>query len=239
MGTYTIFSLGDSAATIQLGTEMSEADNQKIMSMHDWFSKHKFAGIRDTIIAYSSLTIFYDPGIILKHRQGFHSAFEFVSQQLEHSFHNSIIEDDEPNSQFRIPVCYDPEFGIDLPAVSEYTKLSVDEIIQIHQSKSYRVYMLGFLPGFAYMGELDAALYMPRKDTPIGVTAGSVGITSNQTGIYPLNSPGGWRIIGRTPISLFDPSRSRPVEMRAGDHIQFYAISKEEFESNRNFIETE
>ena len=106
----------------------------------------------------------------------------------------------------------------------------VDEVIQIHVSKKYKVYMLGFLPGFPYMGAVDEQIAMPRKATPVNIKEGSVGIAGKQTGIYPLASPGGWQIIGRTPLSLFDTTREEPTLLRAGDIVQFYSISKNEFE---------
>ena len=216
---------------------MNEEANQKIMSMQRWFAEQKVEGVKDVIIAYSSLTIFYDPWLVAKANH-VHSSFEFINSKLQRSYYDSLVDNRETGSLFRIPVCYDLAFGFDLEAVSAYTKLPVEKIISIHQSKTYRVYMLGFLPGFAYLGELDAALYMPRKDNPVAVSAGSVGITSNQTGIYPLNSPGGWQIIGRTPTKLFDPSQAAPVEMQAGDRVEFYAISKEEFDTERQLVKS-
>lgn len=198
--------------------------------MQQWFSTRNFTEIKDLIIAYSSLTIIYDPWLVLKQNPAAGSAFEWIRAKIEQSFADPYVVDDREGSFYRIPVCYNSEFGVDLEAVSEFTKRSVTEIIGIHQSKIYRVYMLGFLPGFAYLGKLDASLYMPRKEIPVGVTAGSVGIASNQTGIYPLTSPGGWQIIGRTPVNLFDATVSPPAKFQTGDHIQFYQITKEEFE---------
>jgi inhibitor of KinA len=129
-----------------------------------------------------------------------------------------------------IKVCYNEQFGSDLPFISETTHLNVEEIIDIHLSKQYRLYMIGFLPGFAYMGELDERIQVPRKQKPEAVVAGSVGIASGQTGIYPLDAPGGWHIIGRTPMKLFDPHDSNPVKLKAGQLVSFQRISLSEFE---------
>lgn len=227
---YTIFPLGDCAATIELGTEMSEEINDRILSMQKWFEKNREAGIRDTIIAYSSLTIMYDPVEIKKSHPSFGTAYEWVFKKAVQSYYESDQHTSAAGSLFRVGVCYDSEFGTDLHEISLATKLSVDEIIERHTSRTYRVYMLGFLPGFAYMGEVDHSLYMPRKQTPAPVVAGSVGIVSNQTGVYPLNSPGGWQIIGRTPMKLFDPSNAVPVKLKPGDRVEFYRITREEFE---------
>ena len=108
--------------------------------------------------------------------------------------------------------------------------ISIEEIIQLHSSATYRVYMLGFLPGFTYMGLVDEKISSPRKQQPTPVEAGSVGIAGRQTGIYPLRSPGGWQIIGRTPWNLFEKEQVNPVSFKSGDHVQFYSISKDEFE---------
>ncbi|HKH61629.1 MAG TPA: 5-oxoprolinase subunit PxpB [Flavitalea sp.] len=226
---YTIFPLGDCAATIELGTEMSEELNEKILSMQRWFDKNPSTGIRDTIIAYSSLTLVYDPVEIKKSHPSFGTAYEWVFKQALQAYRESDAQR-VAGSSFRVGVCYDREFGTDLEDIHRATRLSLEGIIERHLSRTYRVYMLGFLPGFAYMGEIDQSLYMPRKQTPVHVVAGSVGIVSNQTCIYPLNSPGGWQIIGRTSMKLFNPSDEIPVKLKPGDQIQFYRITREEFE---------
>lgn len=229
---YTIFPLGDCAATIELGTEMSEELNEKILSMQRWFDKHPLVGIRDTIIAYSSLTLIYDPVEIKKSHPSFGTAYEWVFKQAMQAYRESDAQS-IAGSLFRVGVCYDPEFGTDLEEVCRTTGLSLEEIIECHLSRTYRVYMLGFLPGFAYMGEIDPRLRMPRKPMPVQVLAGSVGIVSNQTCIYPLNSPGGWQIIGRASMTLFDPRDAIPVKLKPGDQIRFYRMTREEFEEQR------
>ena len=129
----------------------------------------------------------------------------------------------------KVPICYDEEFGIDLDRIAKEKKLSKEEIIQLHTGKKYKVYMLGFLPGFPYMGAVDEKIAMPRKAQPIMVTGGSIGIAGKQTGIYPFTSPGGWNIIGITPLRLFDQSKDEPTLLRTGDLVEFYSISKDEF----------
>lgn len=137
-------------------------------------------------------------------------------------------EDQRP--VIRIPVCYDPPYAMDLEQLAVQKGLSAVEVINKHMSRIYRVYMIGFLPGFSYMAGVDEQLWVPRKPQPVAVQAGSVGITGLQTGIYPVNCPGGWYIIGRTPVKLFDASAKVPVLLNAGDQVQFYRITKEEFE---------
>jgi inhibitor of KinA len=131
----------------------------------------------------------------------------------------------------KIPVHYGGDFGPDLEKVAEYLCLTPKEVIQLHCSKPYFIYMIGFMPGFPYMGELPDALVTPRLKTPrLSVPAGSVAIAQKQTGIYPVESPGGWQIIGRSPVQLFDPEKEPPALLRMGDLVQFFPISKKEFD---------
>jgi inhibitor of KinA len=226
----TIFPLGDSAATIELGKTMSEAVNNQVLAMQQCFNQNAFAGLKDILVAYNSLTLIYDPYVVAKHYLIKDTVFGWIQKQLAQAFRESTVHHDTKGKINRIPVCYDEEFGVDLPAVRETTTLSSEEIIELHVSKIYRVYMLGFLPGFAYLGQTAPGLAMPRKESPVPVLAGSVGIVSSQTGIYPLNSPGGWQVIGRTPVKLFEAKDPIPVKLKAGDEVQFYKITREEFE---------
>jgi inhibitor of KinA len=129
----------------------------------------------------------------------------------------------------RIPVCYEGDYAPDLSVAATRLGMTEQEVVDLHSAGVYRVFMIGFLPGFAYMGKLDERLQLPRKLQPVNVTAGGVGIAGVQTGIYPLNSPGGWHIIGRTPVALFDANADPPVNLRSGDHVQFYPVSSAGF----------
>ena len=132
---------------------------------------------------------------------------------------------------YEIPVCYGGEYGPDLEFVAKNADISVEEVIKIHSSKDYLIYMLGFLPGFSYLGGLDEKIHTPRLANPrIKIPAGSVGIGGAQTGIYPLESPGGWQLIGKTPVKTYNPDRKVPILFEAGDYIRFVPISQEEFE---------
>jgi inhibitor of KinA len=138
--------------------------------------------------------------------------------------------EDEPSKLWRIPVCYDADFGIDLEAFSKEKQLSKSEVIELHSSAIYTIFFIGFLPGFLYLAGLDEKLYLDRKSTPnLNIKKGSVGIGGNQTGIYPKNSPGGWHIIGKTPVDFFNAKSSPPCVFNAGDKLQFFSISKTEF----------
>lgn len=227
---YKLYALGDRAAVIDLGNTISEELNRKVLSMHAWMRLHPFPGLRDLVAAYSSLTVLYDP-LMLRRESGHNeTAFEQVKHRLEEAW-VAVNEADKVSPRtISIPVCYDPAFGYDLEEMAAAKNLAVPELISLHCSTTYRVYMLGFLPGFAYMGKVDERLVMPRRSQPREVAAGSVGIAGWQTGIYPLSSPGGWQIIGRAPVKLFDKTNEPPALLAAGDSVQFYSITKEEFD---------
>lgn len=184
----------------------------------------------EAIPAYSSITVYYDVMALKKKTPHHQTVYEWMRQQLEERLQQPVQQDQITERLLNIPVCYDEEFAWNIQHLATTKNISVDEVIQIHTARQYKVYMLGFLPGFAYMGEVDEKIAMPRKPQPVNIAAGSVGIAGKQTGIYPLSSPGGWQIIGRTPLKLFDIEREEPTLLRAGDTVQFYSITKTEFE---------
>ncbi|MCG7434615.1 5-oxoprolinase subunit PxpB [Lysinibacillus fusiformis] len=142
----------------------------------------------------------------------------------------STVIDDRTNRLLKIPVCYDEEFALDRQRVMDYTGLSFEDMKMLHMSKSYYVYLIGFLPGFPYLGELDSKLFVPRLEKPrASVSASSVGVGGGQTGIYPVDSPGGWNIIGRTPLELFNVNGNEPFLFELGDEVQFYEITKQQY----------
>ncbi|HMJ47996.1 MAG TPA: 5-oxoprolinase subunit PxpB [Ferruginibacter sp.] len=225
----SIFPLGDSAACIDLGNNISVEKNQKVLAIHQWLLLNPFAGIKDIIVAYCSLAIIYDPYILKKQIPLISNAFEFVKLELVAAYQQSGIGAETIKIPVNIPVCYDEAFGVDLAFISEQNNISIEKIIRLHTSKPYRVYMLGFLPGFPYMAEVDEQIAFPRKQKPVHVKAGSVGIAGIQTGIYPFDSPGGWNIIGQTPLCLFDSTIYPPAKLHPGDMVQFYQVTKNEF----------
>ncbi len=200
--------------------------------MNEWLLQNPFAGIKDIIIAYSSLSVFYDPCTVKKNYPDFSTAYDAVKDKLnEAAGQASNYNIEQRHEIIDIPVCYDDKFGYDLNFIAEEKQLSKQDIIHLHTSRSYKVYMVGFLPGFAYMGKVDEQLIVSRKLRPQQVISGSVGITGSQTAIYPTTCPGGWHIIGRTPIKLFEPAAEIPIKLTLGAQVNFYPISEEEFNS--------
>jgi len=231
---FSIYPLGDSAITIDLGNSIDEQLNRQALAIHDWLQAHRFPGLVDIIIAYSSVSVLYDPTIVRASKVNCpHGAYNWLKGLLERAVGEVMGVDARASSvkghSFRIPVCYGGEYGPDLEWVARQKELSAEEVIRIHHSGSYRIYMVGFLPGFPYMGRTDSRLEIPRKDRPVPVMGGGVGIAGIQTGIYPLSSPGGWQIVGRTPVRLFDWQADPPIRFQCGDQVEFYPISREEF----------
>lgn len=216
------FPSGDSAFLVKFGNEISTEINQEIRSFVLSLSNLKIHGIIELIPSYTDVLVQYDPIQI---------SFSDLLKQLKKIVEQlDAIELPEART-LRIPVLYGPRFGENLDAVKKHTGLSEKEIIKLHTKTKYLVYMLGFTPGFCYLGGMDERLTTPRKEVPSQkIKAGSVGIAAGQTGIYPIESPGGWQIIGRTPLKLFDPNRQPEFLVQAGDYIEFYAISDEEYD---------
>lgn len=226
--------MSDRAAVIDLGNTISEALSRRVLAMQQWLRQNAFPGLRDLVPAYSSLTVLYDPMAVSGQfpvREEGQTVFDMVKQKLEDAWRHASDNAVAGGRDILLPVCYDPVFGPDLEEMASQKKMSAQELIQLHCGMPYRVYMLGFLPGFAYMGTVDERLIMPRRTRPRGVLAGSVGIAGWQTGIYPFDSPGGWQIIGRTPVRLFNPENDPPALLAAGDVVRFCPISIEEFRS--------
>jgi inhibitor of KinA len=222
--------LGDHAIVFLLPSFIDQNIIAQIMRLHFFIASKKIKGIKDLIPSYHSLTIVYDISIAkhsILNSFACKDMLEFGNQLLMNFFKEPIVEKENKinNEIIKIPVCYDIEFGIDLKNLAELKNINIEEIVKIHTSIIYNVYCLGFMPGFAYMGKVDPLIQMNRHSKPRPlVYAGSVGIAGAQTGIYPMNAPGGWQIIGRTPIQIFDPINLAKFKM--GDRIQFYSIDK-------------
>ncbi len=224
MGIYekTIYRLmGDRGLLLEFGDEINYEINQRVRRMALALQLETIPGMIEIVPTYRSLLVLYNPFILplntLKNRL----------KQIE----ESLPETPLPGPQFKkIPVVYGGVYGPDLEFVAQYHGISPDEVIRLHCSKPYFIYMIGFMPGYPYMGELPDALITPRLKTPrLSVPKGSVAIAQKQTGIYSMESPGGWQILGRTPVELFDPQRDPPALLKMGDWVQFYPISEEEF----------
>lgn len=222
-----MYSLSENAITLEWGNKINFSIYEKIANLNTLLNKKPFFGFVETVPAYTTLTIFYQPELILDVDDS-PTAFvkSYIEKLLKESSHKIAFQE----NCVTIPVCYDIEFGIDLQYIAEKKGISIQEVVELHQQKDYKVFMMGFLPGFSYMGEVDNKISTPRKATPRAIIEeGAVGIAGNQTGIYPLASPGGWQIIGKTPYCLFDAEKEDPFFFKTGDRVRFYSISKEEF----------
>lgn len=227
---YRIFPINENALTIDFGNEISALLNDRVLSLAAFIEKDRFDGFIESVPAYSSLTVFYDLLQIRRNYPGFPSAFTAVKSFIESALNDLTEISNFKSRKIKIPVCYNLEFASDLEFIANTTGLTTGEVIKIHTSKTYRVFMIGFLPAFAYMGEVDKKIVAPRRQTPrTKIEKGSVGIAGKQTGIYPLESPGGWQIIGKTPLEMFQPQSVNISFLQTGDWVNFYSISKEEF----------
>ena len=227
---YKISSLGETALIIDFGNTIDESINKLVHSLFYQLQNDPIPGMIEAVPGYSSLTIYYDILFIRNTLNKQTTAFEWVSESLKKFIPKENIETGDPQILIKVPVCYEIEFAPDLGFIASQNKISPDEVIYFHTSTTYHIYMLGFLPGFAYMGMVDEKISSSRKQKPVFVEAGSIGIAGKQTGIYPFRSQGGWQIIGRTPLKLFDKEKINPVLFKAGDKVQFYSITKDEFE---------
>jgi inhibitor of KinA len=229
---YSFSPLGDSAVLIDFGNKMNIAVSEIILDLFYHLERNRFPGILDIVPAYSSLAVFYDLTYFSHYREKEKTVFETVVEKINGQLSNANESEFHSPRKITVPFCYRDDFAFDLAAIAEEKGLTTEEFIEIFLSASYRVYMIGFLPGFAYMGQVDNRIAAPRKHDPrITVPAGSVGIAGKQTGIYPVDSPGGWQIIGRTPLSLFNKDSDDPVLFKPGDEVRFYPISSNEFEN--------
>lgn len=216
----TIKPAGDSALLVSFEEVIDEEVNARIHAIADAVEKAGFEWLVEAVPTYSTVYVFYDP-LKASFSEAKAAIEPFLTVSPE-SFRGRLVE---------IPVVYGGEYGPDIGFVAEHNGLTVDDVIEIHSKPTYRVYFLGFLPGFAYLGGMDERIATPRLEKPrLKVPAGSVGIAGKQTGIYPLESPGGWRLIGRTPLRLFDPGREPPTLLRPGDTVRFVPIDESEFQ---------
>lgn len=227
-GRFRIVPAGDSAVVVEFEERIDPVVNARTVAFADAVQAAAIAGVRDVVPSYRSVAIYFDP---------LRTDYDVLMSTLETQAANPVNDTEAGRVPILIPVCYGGDFGPDLPEVAAFAKMSEEDVIRIHAARTYRVFMVGFVAGFAYLGIVDERIAMPRHSTPrLRVPLGTVGIAGVQTGIYPAETPGGWQLIGRTPIKPFDPSRAEPFLMKAGDSVQFYAIDRSQFNNPQSAL---
>jgi inhibitor of KinA len=224
-----LFPLGDAAVVVQFGENISPAIHLAIQAFNTHLTQQPFVGLRECVPAFTTLTVYYDPWLVSE--QGQHPPYERVCAVLQQRLLSAPPAPEVTHHAVEIPVCYGGDLGPDLEVVARHTGLTSAEVVACHSAPEYLVHMIGFVPGFPYLGGLDGRLATPRRAEPRPlVPAGAVGIAGAQTGIYSLPTPGGWQLIGRTPLRLFDPTASNPSLLHAGQHLRFVPIDTAEFQ---------
>lgn len=218
----TIKPYGNEAVLVEFEAVIDPLIHQEVTKLYRALSEANLAGIKALIPAYNSLTICYNPSLF---------SIETLSSLLaSFSDHESLVS--SASKTLRIPVCYDNSFALDIDFVLEQTQLSKARLIELHTEMLYQVYLLGFLPGFAYLGKVSAQIFCPRKEHPrLKIPRGAVGLAGHQTGIYPSNSPGGWQVIGQCPLPVFDFNLEHPFLFEVGDQVKFEAIDLSTFKA--------
>lgn len=213
---------GDKAIVVEFGDIIDEDINRKVINlMKNIESSSLINSIYEMIPTYRSLMIIYNPLKITFN--------DLINSVKNIEFNLKILDKSEKNI-IKIPVLYGNDFGPDIDTVAKHNGLSIEDVIRLHSEAEYLVYMLGFTPGFTYLGGMNSKLETPRLANPrVKIPEGSVGIAGKQTGVYPIESPGGWQLIGRTPIKLYNPKRENPILLKAGDYVKFTPITKDEF----------
>ncbi|CAM3211878.1 5-oxoprolinase subunit PxpB [Filibacter tadaridae] len=225
--------LGDSALIVQLGEGINPSIHKNVKELAILLDASPFNGYIESVPAYTSLTVYYNPYIVHQSIKSvlINTSFQYVSVYMEDlvlQIGKQALSDEK---HVTIPVLYGGKYGPDLEYVANFHGLTTEEVIRIHSENEYLVYMIGFAPGFPFMGGMDERIATPRKESPrTAIVPGAVGIAGMQTGVYPLETPGGWQIIGQTPINLFLPDVWPPTLLQSGYKIRFKPISSGEYE---------
>ena len=233
-----IIPLGDSALIVRVREQFANAPEEtldEVFRVFQLLQRAAIPGVIELAPAYTGVAVFFDPITIAKTSGTPDYLLDWLSSRIREIITTGARRGRKvkiASREVEIAVCYDPEFAPDIDDVARHTQLSTAEIVDLHSTAKYRVACIGFVPGFTFLAGLPKNLATPRRDIPRKeISPGSVGIGGAQTGIYPLRSPGGWNLIGRTPLKLFDLHKNPPTLMRPGDRVRFRAITREEFES--------
>lgn len=214
---------GDKAVSVEFGNAIDPQINQRIRAFTLALAAQEIKGITEFVPSYRSVMVHYRPEELL---------YEELSEALLSATKLADTMELPPATVVEIPVLYNSETGPDLAFVAKHCGKSIEEVIRIHTSADYLIYMLGFTPGFPYLGGMSKEIAAPRLTSPrVKIPGGSVGIAGEQTGVYPIDSPGGWQLIGRTPVKLYDPARKTPILLEAGQYIRFVAVDAKEYEA--------
>jgi inhibitor of KinA len=221
MSTFRIVPAGDSAVLLEFDERIDPAVNARAVAVAQSIEASPVDGVRDVVPTFKSVAIYFDP---------LRTDVKQLMSRLEIEGTRTRPDTAVDRPPVRIPVCYGGELGPDLEEVAAFAGMHPSGVIAVHTSRTYRVFMLGFLPGFAYLASVDPRIAAPRRDRArVRVAAGSVGIAGAQTGIYPSDTPGGWRLVGRTPVRPYDPDRLSPFLLAPGDRVEFYSIEVDEY----------
>jgi len=229
---FRVLPAGERGLVVELGNLISPEVNARVQRLARRINQKSIAGVIEVVPTYRSLLVYFDP-------------FNISRSDLVEAIQQMLVSEEGPEAAeteevqvVHVPVCYGGEFGPDLDYVAQHNNLSIEDVITIHSSKPYLVYMLGFTPGFPYLGGMSDKIATPRLEKPRAkIPQGSVGIAGAQTGLYPIESPGGWRLIGRTPLKPFLPGAANPFLFAAGDYLRFIPISPEEYHHIRRDVE--
>ena len=222
MSAFRIVPAGDSALVVEFDERIDPVVNARTIACAEAIQAAALSGVRDVVPTYRSVAVYFDP---------LHTDHDALTACLERAAERPSQRLAGGRAPVRIPVCYGGDFGPDLAGVAAFAGMAEADVVRTHAGGTYRVFMLGFVPGFAYLGIVDQRIAMPRLSSPrVRVPVGSVGIAGVQTGVYSAETPGGWQLIGRTPLKPFDPSRAEPFLMKAGDAVRFYPIDRDEYE---------
>jgi inhibitor of KinA len=222
VSTFQIVPVGDATLVVEFEERIDAAVNARAVATAEALRAAAIAGVRDVVPTYRSVAVYFDP--LLTDQRG-------LVRRLEEAAARPLPAEAREHALIRVPVCYGNDFGPDLPDIAKLAHVTEAEVVEIHTRATYRVFMLGFMPGFAYMGLVDSRIAVPRRETPrVRVPRGSVCVAGVQTSVHPVEAPSGWHLIGRTPVRPFNLSRRDPFLMKPADEVQFYSIDRHEFD---------